>query len=61
MKQMLREESYYIIFSFKRNSSKIFLSQLSVSYILRESSFNEGKILENKSFKKLWTNQKFSL
>ena len=51
MKQMLSEESY--IFSFKRNSSRISFSQLSVTYILRENSLSEGTSLDNKSFMKL--------
>ena len=59
MKQMLSEESY--IFSFKRNSSRISFSQLSVTYILRENSLSEGTVLDNKSFMKLWTNQNFCL
>ena len=58
MKQMLSEESYHIICSFKRNSSRISLSQLSASYILRENSLSKGKILDNKNFTKLLTNQK---
>ena len=57
---MLREESYHNIYLFKRNSLRISLSQLSISYILRENSLSKGKILDNKNFMKL-TNQKFCL
>ena len=58
---MLNKELYHIICLFKRNSSRISLSQLSVSYILRENSLGEGKLLDNKNFMKLLTNQKFCL
>ena len=61
IKQMLNKELYHIICLFKRNSSRISLSQLSVSYILRENSLGEGKLLDNKNFMKLLTNQKFCL
>ena len=61
IKQMLREESYHNIYLFKRNSLRISLSQLSISYILRENSLSKGKILDNKNFTKLLTNQKFCL
>ena len=49
---MLSEESDHIICLFKRNSSRISLLQLSVSYILRENSISEGRILDNKNFMK---------
>ena len=55
---MLSEKSYYIICSLKRNSSRISLSQLSVSYILRVNPHKEGKILD-KNIVKLWANQVF--
>ena len=58
---MLSKESYHIIYLFKRNSSRISLSQLSVLYIPREISLSEGKILENKNVMKLLTNQNFCL
>ena len=46
---------------FKRKSSRIPLSQLSVSFTLRENSISERKILDNKSLMKLLTNQKSCL
>ena len=58
---MLSEESYHITCSFKRNSSRISYSQLSVSYNLRENSLSERKNLDNKNFMKLLTNQNFCL
>ena len=58
---MLSEELYHIICSFKRNSSRMSLLQLSVSYIFRENSLSEGKILGNKNLMKLLTNQNFCL
>ena len=54
---MLSEQSYNVICLFKRNSSRISLSQLSVSYILKENSLSKGNILDNKNFMKLLTNQ----
>ena len=39
--------------------SKISLLQLSVFYTLTENSLCEGKILDNRSFMKLSTNQNF--
>ena len=56
---MLSGESFHIICLFKRNSSRTSHPQLSVSYILREYSLNEGKILGNKNFMKLLHNQNF--
>ena len=49
---MLCEESYHIIYLFKRNSSGISSSQLSV-FILREKSLSKGQILDNKNFYKI--------
>ena len=49
---MLHKESYRIIFSFKTNSSRISLSQ---------SSLSEGKNLDNKNFMKSLTNQNVCL
>ena len=43
--------TYY--FLCKRNSSRISLSQVSVSFILRENSLRKGKTLDNKGFMKL--------
>ena len=44
-KNTVSQESYHIVCPIKRNSSRMSLSQLSVSYSLRENSLCEGKIL----------------
>ena len=48
--------NHTMFFLFKTNSPRMSLLQWSVSYILRENSLSEGKILDNKNFNKLLIN-----